>query len=330
MMTTTIFSTTNRQSKMSEPTKLKPGRKKGSKNKFKITERPENPEQLPAYRITPRDLEVIHSVYTHRLLTSEQILALHFASPALARSRLRRMFQYRLLWRTELPTKPTEGRRPLVYFLDEKGAECLFEHYDLEPEDLDWDKEHNSVSDPFIEHLIKTNEVRISFEIAARQHSMAIEKWLDDKTLKSKQQKDYVTITGPQGGKHKTAIVPDGYFYIKLDEKKYSHNFLEVDRATVVGMYSQSGRRDWARKVRAYLAYYHQGFYQKRYGTKSMRVLTVTTGEKRLQNLKAITEQAGGRGRFWFTTFDQVTSEKVLTEPIWHKAGSKQLHSLTV
>ena len=329
-MTTTIFLTNNPQSKMSEPTlKQKPGRKKGSKNKFKITDRPTDPKQLPTYRVTQRDLGVIYSVYTHRVLTTEQIQALHFASPALCRSRLRRMFQHGLLWRTELPTKLSEGRRPLVYFLDEKGAEFLLEHYDLEPEDLDWDKEYNTVSDPFIEHLIKTNEIRIALEVAAQRNSMTIEKWLDDKTLKSKQQKDYVTLTGPQGGKLKTAIVPDGYFYFQLAEKQYSHNFLEVDRATVVGMYSQSGRRDWARKIRAYLAYHQQGLYTKRYGTKSMRVLTVTTHQKRLQNLKAITEKAGGKGRFWFTTFEQVTPEKVLTEFIWYKAGSNQLHSLT-
>ena len=314
---------------MSEPIKRKPGRKKGGKNKFGVTERPSDSRQLPAYRVTPRDLEVIYSVYTHRVLTTEQIQALHFSSPALCRSRLRRMFQHGFLWRTDLPTKLSEGRRPLVYFLDEKGAEFLLEHYDLEPEDLDWDPEHNTVSDPFIEHLIKTNEVRVALEVAATRNAITIEKWLDDKTLKSKQQKDYVALSGPQGGAQRTAIVPDGYFYFKLDERKYSHNFLEVDRATVVGMYSQSGRRDWARKVRAYLAYHQQGLYQKRYGTKSMRVLTITTREKRLQNLKAITEQAGGRGRFWFTTFEQVIPEKVFTDFIWHKAGSKQLHSLT-
>jgi hypothetical protein len=314
-----------------EPTaKKKAGRKKGSKNKFKVLERPA-PEQLPPLRVTARDLAVIYSVYSHRCLTTPQIYSLHFASSQISRcqARLKLLYQHGLLWRDEQPTKLTEGRRPLVYFLDEKGAEFLIEHYDLEPEDLDWDEEYNTVSDPFIEHLIKTNDVRIALEVAAQRQGMSIEKWLDDKTLKSKQQKDYVTVTGQRGGTRKTAIIPDGYFYFKLAQKKYSHNFLEVDRATVVGMFSQAGRRDWAHKVRAYLAYHHSGLYQKRYGTKSMRVLIVTTRERRLQNLKAITEKAGGRGRFWFTTFDQVTPQKVLTDFIWYKAGSNQLHALT-
>ena len=58
------------------------------------------------------------------------------------------------------------------------------------------------------------------------------------------------------------------------------------------------------------------------------RVLTVTTGEKRAANLKAITEREGGKGKFWFTTLAQVTPETVLTMPIWQKAGSDELHSL--
>jgi hypothetical protein len=82
------------------------------------------------------------------------------------------------------------------------------------------------------------------------------------------------------------------------------------------------------RKVRAYMAYYRSGQYHARYGTRSLRVLTVTTSQKRLANLKASTEQAGGGPMFWFTTFDRVNTENILSAPIWQVAGDKGNHSL--
>jgi hypothetical protein len=59
-------------------------------------------------------------------------------------------------------------------------------------------------------------------------------------------------------------------------------------------------------------------------------VLTVTTGERRLANLKKITEEAGGKSRFWFTTFEQLTSNTALNQPIWQIAGREGEYSLVL
>jgi hypothetical protein len=97
---------------------------------------------------------------------------------------------------------------------------------------------------------------------------------------------------------------------------------------TTTGMYAKYGRRDWARKVVACIEYYRSGKYQERYGTRSMRVLTVTTSDHRLANLKAVTEKVGGKGRFWFTTFERVRAADMLADPIWLKAGNDELFTL--
>jgi hypothetical protein len=60
---------------------------------------------------------------------------------------------------------------------------------------------------------------------------------------------------------------------------------LEIDLRTVTGVASVWGKRDWARKVSAYLEYYRSGNYQERYKTQSLRILTVMTGEKRLERV---------------------------------------------
>ena len=70
-----------------------------------------------------------------------------------------------------------------------------------------------------------------------------------------------------------------------------------------------------------YIAYFHSGLFQKRYQAKTVRILTVTTNDRRVQTLKTITEDVGGKRRFWFTTFDQVTPQAVLTGQVWQVAS---------
>lgn len=170
--------------------------------------------------------------------------------------------------------------------------------------------------------------MRVALAVGARSLDWQIDPWIDERALKRVQMKDYLTIKGPKGGTQRAAVVPDGYFVLRAGERA-SHNFLEIDKRTVTGEATDWGRRDWARKVRAYLAYYRSGKDQERYHTKSLRILTVTTGEGRLKHLKAITEKVGGKARFWFTTFDQIAPTTVLTTPIWHVAGKEGVYSLT-
>jgi hypothetical protein len=54
----------------------------------------------------------------------------------------------------------------------------------------------------------------------------------------------------------------------------------------------------------------------------------VTSSERRLEHLLAITEKAGGKARFWFTTFGQITPRTVLTRPIWRVASRGGRHAL--
>jgi Replication-relaxation len=280
---------------------------------------------VPGFRLTARDGRIIWAVHEYRALTAPQIASLFFPSTngegavvnARCKYRLRMLYDHRYLHRDEQPQKLTEGRKPLVYFLDVMGAEFLSHELGKE---IHWDPQHNDVTYPFLEHLLATNDVRAAIAVGAASNGWQVRTWIDDKALKSAQQKEHVTLRGNEGATQQAAVVPDGYFVVDAGEFLY-HHFLEVDMRTVTGEATKWGRRDWARKVRAYLEYYRSGKYEARYGTKSLRILTVTTGERRLSNLKAITTKVGGRKRFWFTTFDLATSARILTEPIWQVAG---------
>jgi hypothetical protein len=252
------------------------------------------------------------------------------------RHRLKLLYHHGYLDREELPVPLAYGRKPLVYFLDQRGKETLCRRYGLETREIDWQPHHNTVGNTFIEHLLKTNDIRLAVTVGAQQQGFRITTWLDDKTLRKQQNRDYVMVRGPQAGKpRRVAVVPDGYFHLQAAGYEF-HFMLETDLRSVVGQYSRWGGKDWARKVRAYIAYFSRptpeqpSLYEQRFGTSRLRVLTVTTGPTRLANLKRITEQSGGRERFWFTTFEALKPETALTEPVWQKAGAAGRFRLAV
>lgn len=290
----------------------------------------------PGFRMTQRDKEVVKAVYTHRALTTPQIEILlfppdngqvHGTKTSRARHRLKLLFHYGYLFRDEQPTKLSAGKKPLVYLLDRKAIPLLASEYGVFEEDIDWSPRNNKLAQRFLDHLLSMNDVRIAIEVGAGKQGIQLLHWLDEKTLKSREMKDSVEITGSEGQITKATIVPDGYFALTDGVYDY-HNLLEIDMGTETGISDKFNRRTFARKIRGYLAYYDSGKYAKKYGATAMTVLTVTTGQARMSNLKKIAERLDGDEMFWFTTFDQVSPETVLTVPIWTVAGQKGFHPL--
>lgn len=288
------------------------------------------------FRWTPRETAILRAVYAYRALTTPQIDALLFPATrgrtstepsSRCRHRMKLLAAEEYVYRREQPQLLSEGRKHYVYFLAPRGAAKLAGLDGLFPEQLDWRDREYDVGWPFLDHLLATNNVRIAITVAAHVRGLTLSVWRDDRTLKRHHAKETVVLTGPQGGTQRATVIPDGYFVLE-DGPYRSHHFLEVDRRTETGAATTWGRRDWVRKVAAYMEYHYSGKYLARYRTRSMRVLTVTTGEKRLANLKAITEKVGGRSRFWFTTFDRLTPDTALTKPIWNVAGRSERSSI--
>ncbi len=292
-------------------------------------------DNLPPFRLTKRDMAIINACYEYRALTSQHLQRLFFrhgtnqGQLTQCQLRLKLLYHHGYLYRDEQPTKMSDGRRPLVYFLDRKGAALLAECLEISVTDLDWSSKNNAAGAKhlFIDHLLATNDVRISLTLAAQQQQATVERWLDDKTLKSSQMKDQVTLETTNDKQQQIAIIPDGYFHLVAEQREY-HYFIEADMRTMVGVSSKSGRRDWAKKIRSYLVYKDSNKFQERYDAKSFRVLTVTTSEKRLQHLKQVTEEVGGLSMFWFTTFKKMHESNPLSDPIWQIAGRAEEHTL--
>ncbi|MBD0328253.1 MAG: replication-relaxation family protein [Pyrinomonadaceae bacterium] len=302
-----------------------------------------DPEGLPK-NLTERQIRTVAAVYEHRTLTSSQIYTLLYApeqvTAALTRQpstvapntvcsdHLQRLYHHGYLERKEQAFTFTSGQRYPPYVLDKKGVQLLAQYYGTSEKAIAWSPKDNDVSPLFLSHQIADNDIRIAFILAARNLGYTIPTWLTEPTLRKKHMVDTVTITTEAGTKEKVAIVPDDYFTLDTPTLLL-HHFVEIDMGTVTITATDWKRRDWERKVRGYMAYINSGKYEARYGTKGLRILTITTTETRLKNLKEITEKAGGTARFWFTTFEKALPATIITEPIWEKAGTDGLYTFT-
>lgn len=266
----------------------------------------------------PRDLEVLKAVYEYRVLTHAQLTQLVFENnhPSIATKRLYTLFHNGYLERLFLPVRGGVAVSPTLYLLGEKGAHEL----SLSGQYLNfyWAKDHLKVGTLFLSHALAISEFRLKITLACRAAGIPILEWRGERELK----KDYdrVTVISPTGSTRTIPIIPDSYFVLQTPQGK-RHFVLELDRGTMEG-------KRFRAKVEGYTEYFKSGAYKERFGTKSLRVLTVTESQRRMKNLKAITERAGGRSRFWFSVLDELSTTSVLFAPAWQVAGRDETHGL--
>lgn len=275
-------------------------------------------DKPPPMRLMARDIEILSAVHDFRIVRGSQLQALFFGSQSTASYRLSRLYQHGFLDRHFLPTLGGIASSPALYTLGKRGVDLLRRALDGDPKNIRKPPNHRELSPLFLEHLLQINDFRVAVTVAARELGYTLEKWLDDFQLKASY--DRVVIEAPNRRRREVSLIPDGYFVLRAPQGRACF-FLEMDRGTMT-------RGRFRDKVLAYQAYIASGQYEKRYGTRSLRVLTVTSGPKRLENLKAEAEEARGGRVFWFTTSGLISPESLLTMPIWQIAGHVEIERL--
>ncbi|WP_119072032.1 replication-relaxation family protein [Aggregatilinea lenta] len=265
----------------------------------------------PPMRLMERDIEILKTVHDYRILRGDQLQALFFGSQSTASYRLSRLYQHGFLDRRFLPTLGGLASSPALYVLGKRGVDVLRRVLDCGPKDIRKPPGNQELSPLFLEHLLQINDFRLAVTLAARNLGYTLELWLDDYHLKANF--DRVAIRTPQGQRRVVSLIPDAYCVLRVPQGRGCF-FLEMDRGTM----TNARFRD---KVLAYKAYIASGQYEQRYGTRSLRVLTVTSGPKRLENLKKEAEQVRGGRVFWFTTSNCISADAVLHKRIWLIAG---------
>jgi hypothetical protein len=277
----------------------------------------------PRMQLTARDVRILNAVCDMRFLTREQVQELLF-SPSTAsycKRRLALLYHNAYVGRIYVPSLNTFGTTKAIYMLAAKGASIVARDRKVEGRELDWRPRHNDRELYFLKHTLSINDFRIRLTIAARERGLSLA-WTDERALRRREMKDYVDDPVRHG--RRLAVVPDGYFTLD-DGERTSAFALEIDRATVE-------EKPFKRKVRGYGEWKVTGTYERRYGTKSLRVLwvvaDVSRDSTRLERIKRWTEAEGGRSLFWFSMLDELTSETILGAPVWLKAGSEERHPL--
>lgn len=288
----------------------------------KYPRRDERLPNPPPMFFTERDKQVVEAVYLYRVLTQSQIERLIFTEvhPSTAQRRLLRLYHNGYLARQFLLVRGGMMSSPILYLLDEKGAQFLTRA--LGYDNVLWKRANNAVGNDFLEHTLAVNEFRVLTTLACRQGGYPLLHWQTESDLKKEYDRVLVTSFGQRP--RQVSVIPDSVFVIDTPrpaEKTKAYFALELDRGT------ETTKR-FKLKVQAYLSWLDSGLYEERYGTKGLRILTVTESPVRLANLKRATEEVGGRARFWFATLDDLHAEDLLTYPMWQVAGREGLHRL--
>ena len=151
---------------------------------------------MPSIRITPRDRDLVHTVYTHRVLRRDQLQRLFFPSKNTANLRLKLLHQHGYLARRRLPVEYGQGSSQWLYLLGGRGANLIAQVEGIDLEQLAWRRSHNHVSTMFLEHTLMVNDFRIAVQLAAQVAGHRIERWLREEELKA--QPDRVWVETPR------------------------------------------------------------------------------------------------------------------------------------
>ena len=260
-------------------------------------------------RIQPRDVELLRDLGEYRFLDTEQIFALH---PGGARNTRRRLAALYHLSYVERPVSQKLFEKPtgfLIYSLGVKGA-GLLSRRELSPK--------KGVAFPYLAHAMMISRFHSILSLALKGHADKPEltRWVQGYELK-----DLLS----EGGE-KTELVPDAFFTIGHKGNKLNF-FLEADRGTMT-------RERVLDKMKTYWRWWREGRCQRKLGISRFRVLTVTPGEERSENLRLVSKGADtrreGSAMYLFapeTAFSLKKPEAVLF-PVWLSPKDETKHHL--
>lgn len=286
--------------------------------------RPKNPKSI---RLTERDIRIFETIHAYDgMMSFAQLRRLFFpgkwATGPLERLRL--LYQNRYL---DMPDDDNVHRVPqgeTVYWLDTLGAEVVAGLHGLELKDFTWRKMGRW---SLIAHDLAVNNFRLDvIEACEQENELALVEWIPESDFQV--EVDDVTYTTSSGKKVSKQIRPDGFFLIRKPSKRHPGKLAEYAFLLEIDMGTESNVRFAREKVPRGTAYLKSEAYQQRFGVRYGRWVVVTTSPERLQRMKDQAERAGGEKVWYFTTFEQITPETILTSPIWAVSGQEEQVSL--
>jgi Replication-relaxation len=260
------------------------------------------------WRTTSRDLDILVAIYRFRFLTRQLIEWTFFSNEdsdfdgrsSLAARRLQALHQAAYVQRLVLPMLPGTGRSPLVYALNSRGADAVASRLGIDRDDVDWQPRHNRATAFFMEHTLAIARLWAALASGLRGSEVTMKRWIGEGELRRRQTRVY----DYHGGRW-LPVRPDGYFELGWPDGRSKCFFVEVDMGT------ETNSR-FARKMRAYDRYQRDG-YDRDFGLPWFNVVVVTSGAKRLDNLRRAVRQSNTQIYCYFATLSTLHPSRILT-----------------
>lgn len=277
------------------------------------TDQDRHPDNWPMV-LTERDGRIMEHIHEYDgFLADYQVKELEFTGQRQTRDRLGKLFHNGYLNRTNRRGRARFGA--MLYWLAQPGAEHVAGAKGIPWRDFRWAKR---LREDLVAHNLLVNDFTLVLqEACANQEHLSLHHWINESDFRADPDRvEYATTTGKKTQRN---LIPDRYFLVERQGEKLfrSRLLLELDVAT------HPNKRFANQKVLPGIAYLRTGAYKKRFGSQSGRWLLVTTSERRLEFLKETTERVAGKDAivWYFTTYDQVDANSLLTEPVWYQGG---------
>jgi hypothetical protein len=172
-----------------------------------------------ASHITERDRRIALDCYEHNVLTTDQIVRLHFTSTRIAQVRLRRLYELRVLERFRPGPRAGEGSHPYHWILDEAGALLVADWKGIDRSELRYTRDDGLrlAGSRNLTHHVEANEFLVRLAVDANTAGGALTEWYGVRTIAH-------LFSG--------VVVPDGWGVLTMPDAEPVHVLLELDRST--------------------------------------------------------------------------------------------------
>ena len=264
-------------------------------------------------KTTKRILISIHAY--EGVMTQNQINRLCFPglkSPSWPLQQMQHYYDHKLVKKHDAYNVNGRYLKEIIYTLETKGAMIAAREEKIDWSALKWRKSPRWIT---LIHDLTINDIHLSFVEACQNHdAFSLERWVSEYELSQVSPR----IPGRL----------DGFFILRRKNVNQSGRIEQLALHLEIDTGNHPINRLLGRKVKPILKYFGSAKYVNHFGVQDGACLFVTTSEKRLRNVKKAIEESGGAGLFYLTTLDAISSDTVLTKPIWMLTGSDYLFSI--
>jgi hypothetical protein len=283
-----------------------------NKNKWDTNKNPS-----PDFEPSKRHKLILEHIWDFGILTEGNLMWLENISKRRTQELMKPLFDNGYINR---PKPKIRSRYDFMFWcLTKKGAGVVASRQNIKVKDLDWVKVPRWSQ---IEHDALINEFRIILLSACNHYSeFEIVDWIGETTFHSWQDTAHYTTLAGNAGKRRFAV--DCYVKIRRETPErsfYSRLFPEIELS------SKSNHRFVEHKILPGLAYLKSEICLKRLGSNSGRYLFILDSKRKLDNYRSSTARAidpKDYRNFYFTTFDDISVDSVLFEPIWWRPADE-------